>query len=130
MAQQVGHTKIRDLFLQLSTIETVHRETILELHQKLSNAKTDPKTFTEKLLPSVLEGGLSTEEYLKLYNPDLQSASDVISLAMSIEAQALDLYERTSQRIKERVAQEALHTISLEEKKHIQQLGKLLDTLL
>ena len=37
-----------------------------------------------------MEGGLTTAEYLARYRPDLENPADVVSLAMAIEAQALD----------------------------------------
>ena len=44
------------------------------------------------------EGGMTTEEYVSFFKPDLESPEGVIGLAMSIEAQALDLYARASER--------------------------------
>ena len=76
-----------------------------------------------------LEGGLSTREYLDLFNPDLNSEIDVISLAMSIEAQALDLYQRVSSKVKNPQSRGIINKIGDEEKVHLESLGKLLDNL-
>ena len=44
-------------------------------------------------------------------------------MAMMLEAQALDLYLRTSHRCEERETKEVLHTFADEEKKHLTMLG-------
>lgn len=127
MADKVRQKSVRDLFAKLSSIEAIHRDTILLQYQKISNTDVSHETFAAKLLPAVVEGGLSTKEYLELFKPDLNSVADVISLAMSIEAQALDLYERAIQNRKGLVGEEALRKISSEERAHLRQLGKLMD---
>ena len=74
-----------------------------------------------------VEGGLTTDEYIQMYKPDWESAVDIISLAMSIEAQALDLYTRASERSGDPQSKEALKKIAEEERVHLEQLGKLMD---
>ena len=46
---------------------------------------------------------------------------------MSIEAQALDLYTRASERSEDQRSEEALKKIAEEERVHLEQLGKLMD---
>lgn len=130
LAEKVSEQNVKDLFRQLSSIESLHRQSILEIYQKATGDTVDHEVFAARLIPGVLEGGLSTEEYLELFNPDLNSSADVISLAMSIESQALDLYERAAQRSESEPAQTALRKIASEEKQHLQHLGKLLDSIL
>ena len=62
-----------------------------------------------------------------MYKPDWESAVDVISLAMSIEAQALDLYTRAAERSAAPRSAAALKKIAEEERVHLEQLGKLMD---
>ena len=76
-----------------------------------------------------MEGGLTTEEYLKLYEPDLEVTEDVISLAMAIEAQALDLYQRSADRAETEANKNTLMQIANEERSHLEQLGKLFESL-
>jgi sulfur-carrier protein adenylyltransferase/sulfurtransferase len=72
-----------------------------------------------------MEGGLSTDDYLKLYQPDLDVVEEVISLAMAIEAQALDLYQRAADRAVSAESRNALAQIASEERGHLEQLGRL-----
>ncbi|MBW2564938.1 MAG: sulfurtransferase, partial [Deltaproteobacteria bacterium] len=64
-----------------------------------------------------------------LFNPDLNSETEVISLAMSIEAQALDLYQRVSSKIENSQSKNMINRIADEEKAHLAGLGKLMDSL-
>ena len=54
---------------------------------------------------------------------------DAKNLAMSIEAQALDLYTRVAERTEIPQSKKALMQIADEERAHLTQLGKLLDTI-
>ncbi len=55
--------------------------------------------------------------------------TDVISLAISIEPQALDLYQRVVMKIDDKDSQQLINQIASEEKAHLASLGKLLDSL-
>ena len=63
------------------------------------------------------------------FKPDWDSSSDIVGLAMSIEAQALDLYTRAANRSKDERSQRALKKIAEEERAHLEQLAKLMDSL-
>jgi len=76
-----------------------------------------------------MEGGLTTQEYLRLYQPDLEVAAEVISLAMAIEAQALDLYQRAADRAQTDESKKVLMQIANEERAHIEQLASLFENL-
>ena len=77
-----------------------------------------------------LEGGMTTEEYLERFTPDFEKPAEVISLAMTIEAQALDLYTRAGRNAEDPDNREMLERIAKEEKYHLEQLGSLLDNIL
>jgi len=72
-----------------------------------------------------MEGGLTTEDYIQRYQPNLENPAEVISLAMGIEGQALDLYQRAAERAKTAESRNALLQIAGEERSHLDQLGKL-----
>jgi rubrerythrin len=83
--------------------------------------------FEQQPVATMMEGGLTTEEYLALYKPDLDSVRDVVSLAMGIEGQALDLYQRAANRASDNEISKSLMKIADEERAHLRQLGTLLD---
>ncbi len=71
---------------------------------------------------------MTTQEYIDLFQPDMESEGEVIELAMSIEAQALDLYLRAAERVGDQKSKEILLQIADEERMHLTQLGKLIET--
>jgi rubrerythrin len=64
---------------------------------------------------------------MSIYKPDIEVEEEVISLAMAIEAQALDLYQRAAQRAEDAASQKMLYQIASEERSHLEQLGKLFE---
>ncbi|MFC1864139.1 ferritin family protein, partial [Thermodesulfobacteriota bacterium] len=55
-----------------------------------------------------------------------ESVSDIIDIAMSIEAQALDLYTRAADKVSDSQSKEQLIQIASEERAHLAMLGKLI----
>lgn len=129
MEQQAKHKKVKELFAGLSEIEVKHQDFIYRAYNANSTEELSKDTFEKMIETKASEGGLSTGEYLDLFHPDLNSATEVVSLAMSIEAQALDLYQRVSSKIENSQSKDIINKIANEEKEHLTSLGKLLDSL-
>jgi rubrerythrin len=73
----------------------------------------------------MMEGGLTTEEFIAENRSAMKTVSDILDVAMMLEAQALDLYMRYSQKTKAPESKETLYTIAEEEKAHLEALGHL-----
>ena len=129
MEKQAENPKIEDLFAKLSEIEVKHQMSIYIAYNNISTKEVSKDEFEKMVEIKALEGGLSTGEYLELFGSDLDSETQVISLAMSIEAQALDLYQRLSLKVENRQARDIINKIAKEEKAHLASLGKLMDSL-
>jgi sulfur-carrier protein adenylyltransferase/sulfurtransferase len=129
MEEKAKNQKVKDLFSKLSDIEVKHQMSIYTTYNQISKVETNKSDFEKMVETGALEGGLSTEEYLDLFKPDLNSEKEVISLAMSIEAQALDLYHRVSSKITHPESRAIVNQIADEEKVHLASLGKLMDSL-
>jgi rubrerythrin len=129
MAEDAKNEKVKDLFAKLSDIEVKHQISIYTAYNDISDEELSKDAFEKMVEIKALEGGLSTREYLDLFSPDLNSETEVISLAMSIEAQALDLYQRVSSKIGDPQSKDIINKIANEEKAHLAVLGKLLDSL-
>jgi hypothetical protein len=80
--------------------------------------------FAKAVVNPAMEGGLTTQDYIARYRPDMDRPGDIVSLAMAIEAQALVLYQRAAAKAQED-ARAVLAQIADEERSHLQQLGKL-----
>ena len=129
MEKEAKNEKVKDLFAKLSEIEVKHQMSIYTAYTDISDEELSKDAFEKMVETKALEGGLSTREYLELFNTDLDSEREVISLAMSIEAQALDLYQRLSLRVENSQSRDIINKIANEEKAHLASLGKLMDSL-
>jgi rubrerythrin len=129
MTEKVQVVPVRNLFQKLSDIEVLHQDRLFDEYLLISGEKVDRESFDNQALLATVEGGLTTDEYMSLFKPDLESPGDVISLAMSIEAQALDLYTRASERSADDRSKAVLQQIAQEERTHLEQLGLLFKDL-
>lgn len=133
MGEKAVRTEVKSLFEKLAAIELEHQASIIKAYNRLNDDPTlpsmDQEGFERLVETDALEGGLTTEEYLDLFKPDLNSPVEVISLAMSIEAQAMDLYQRASLSFIDSKSKEIVQGIANEEKLHIASLGRLMDSL-
>jgi rubrerythrin len=126
MILRVSAATVTDLFKKLAHVEDIHKDRLFDEYARLTGS-VDRKAFEAEVHGDTLEGGLTTEEYLQRFHPDLEKMEDVIGLAMSIEAQALDLYTRAADAAGDQQSQRLLKRIAAEEKIHLEQLGFLLD---
>jgi len=129
MAPKVRSEKAGQLFGKLSSIEVKHQDRIFSEYVRLSGTAVGRDEFAARIVAAAMEGGLTTEEYLARYQPNLENAGDVIALAMGIEAQALDLYQRAADRAKTIESKTVLVQIANEERAHLEQLGMLFEDL-
>jgi rubrerythrin len=129
MIDKVEADEVKSLFRKLSDIEVLHQNRILEEYIQITGKEIDRDTFESGWVEKAVEGGLTTDEYIGLYKTDWNAPSDIVGLAMSIEAQALDLYTRAANRAKDERSQRALKKIAEEERAHLEQLAKLMDSL-
>lgn len=126
------HTKTTDegarsLFIKLADIELLHQKQLLELYKETTGRQITGEDFMNSVVSPVLEGGLTTEEYLARYELNLESITDILSMAMAIEAQALDLYQRASFNADDAKTRNALKQIADEERLHLQYLADYMD---
>lgn len=129
MEEKTKHEKVKQLFAKLSDIEVKHQLSIYLAYSDISDEDLSQDDFEKMVETKALEGGLSAREYLDLFHPDLDSATEVISLAMSIEAQALDLYQRVALKVENSASKNMINQIANEEKEHLKGLGELMDSL-
>jgi rhodanese-related sulfurtransferase/rubrerythrin len=128
MTEKITNERAGQLFQKLSTIEIKHQERIFKEYVDISGATVSQDEFSKNIVAPAMEGGLSTEEYLARYQLDLEVPAEVISMAMAIEAQALDLYQRAAARAATEQSKKVLLRIADEERTHLQQLGRLFET--
>ena len=74
-----------------------------------------------------MEGGFTIDEFFDKNKPAMKDVHGVLTVAMMLEAQALDLYLRYLRKIDEQKTKEILCQISNEEKAHLESLGRLME---
>jgi sulfur-carrier protein adenylyltransferase/sulfurtransferase len=129
MADKARNEVVEDLFHKLADIEVKHKDQVFERYQDLVDPAISRQGFESMVTVSALEGGLTTKQYLDQFDPDLSVETEVVSMAMSIEAQALDLYQRVAGQVTDSKAKNVLRQIAKEEQQHLARLGTLMDTL-
>lgn len=127
MKSQMKTTQAKDLFIQLADIEVLHQKQLLNLYMTLTGQTLDLEEFKNKVVKPAMEGGLTTAEYLSRYNIDSEDEVDILSLAIAIEVQALDLYLRAADSSQEETTRNILLQIADEERHHLEKLGKQID---
>jgi sulfur-carrier protein adenylyltransferase/sulfurtransferase len=125
MQKKVGQEATKSLFGKLADIEILHQEQLVKLYTEITGISFSVSDFAEKIAEPAMEGGLTTEEYLRLYTTDLDSELEVLGLALAIEAQALDLYVRAAERGGD--SRKVLLRIADEERSHIARLSHYID---
>lgn len=129
MSSEVEQDDVAKLFSTLAEVEVRHQEQLLKQYQKVTGKYISIEDFSTQIVQPTMEGGMSTDEYLSSYQPDLSSMSDVLSLALSIEAQALDLYQRAAGNATDKSITEVLFKIAEEERTHIDRLATMINSL-
>jgi len=127
MQQQVKDAIAADLFKKLAEVEVVHQKRLVDLYHTSTGETTDLETLIAEVIEPAMEGGLTTEEYLALYKPNLESVTDIFALAMGIEAQALDLYHRAAEQADNEAASKLLAQLAAEEREHMARLAEYMD---
>jgi sulfur-carrier protein adenylyltransferase/sulfurtransferase len=129
MASRVNNDSVKDLFEKLSEIESKHQDRIYSEYVSIAEDSLSREEFVKGRVAAAVEGGLTTQEYAEMFNPDWESVTDIIEIAMSIEAQALDLYLRASEKSPNPKSKKALAQLADEERVHLKELGILMEKL-
>ncbi len=119
--------ELRALFKQLARVEVRHEERLFEAYRQVEPGAADQESFEASIVPKTLEGGFDAKDFLEANKSHLQSAPQVLDLAMMLETQALDLYLRFADRCEQGPTKEVLFTLAGEEKAHLASLGRLLE---
>lgn len=127
MAEKFKGQESADTLGKLASIEDTHKQKLLEIYKRLDTSVKDRETFELKIVSQAMEGGLTTEEFINQYRPVLETVRGVLTMAITVETQALDLYMRYAERMRDEKSKTVLYNIAEEEKIHLKELGKLLD---
>lgn len=124
-AATIKNPKAAELFHTLALVEIKHSEAVAQRLRTASGNAPLPDISPD----AAPEGGLTTEEYMQRLGTDMESPRDIVSFAMALEAQAMDLYSRAAENAPDEESQAALKRIALEERGHLKHLAILMDSL-
>jgi len=120
-------SEVKKIIGKLVQIEEKHKDKLFALYQTLEPATQARDLFEERIVSGVMEGGFTGEEFLEKNKTLLDTVANLLSLAMMLEAQALDLYTRYAQKAEDAQSRSVLHDIAEDEKGHLATLGSLLE---
>lgn len=129
-ARVLGMTQdsaVQKIIGKLVQIEEKHKDKLFALYQALEPTTQERTLFEERIVSGVMEGGFTGEEFLEKNKPLLDTVENLLSLAMMLEAQALDLYTRYAQKVEDARSRSVLDDIAEEEKGHLATLGALVE---
>jgi len=116
LSERMDDPEVVGLLNKLAKIEKNHKKRLFDLYITLEPTVTD-----------VMEGGFTTEEFLEKNTDSMKTLPDVLSIAMMLETQAMDLYMRYSEKSKDVKSKAVLFDIAEEEKAHLKALGRLME---
>ncbi len=122
-AEAEGKEDVAAFFGKMAAFEDEHIDRLKALHGK--EFPDTPLQIDERFA----EGGLSLENLLTTFGANLDSVTTTLHLAMSFEAQAVDLYFRLERRTKDNAKKEFFAEMIKEERGHLNQLAAELDRL-
>ena len=115
------------LFGKLAEIEGHHKQRLFELLGEIDPPAQSAEDYEAEIKPAILEGGFKFDDFMQKIADYLQTVSDVLSLAMMLETQGLDLYLRFADKSTDSGSQQVHFKLADEEKSHLEALGKLLE---
>jgi len=127
VGDQTADAELGRLLDTLASIEEKHKQYLMELYLSVEPSGPPAEEFERDVDSTVMEGGFRTDEFIRTNERFLKSVPDVLDLSMMLEAQALDLYIRFSQKTANEETRAILSRIADEEKGHLTALGRLRD---
>ena len=127
MSSDTNDSEVSRLFAQLAEIEDRHKKTLFEQYKYLEKDAPAMEAFEQQIVTTVMEGGVTKEEFLKLNREALATLEGILTVAMTLETQALDLYLRYSHKSEDQTTRNVLYKLGDEEKAHLASLGKLME---
>lgn len=125
--EKTGDSRLNELLSTLIDIEEKHKKMLEGLFSKVESAGKNFKALEEKDSGStIMEGGFDIKNFMKENAAFLDSAKNVIELAMTLETQSLDLYLRFAEKSGHQETKDVLFKVAEEEKGHLKSLGNLL----
>ncbi len=117
------------ILAKLADIEDRHKQKLFDLYNTIAAADTAIENFEATVNSEWIEGGFDPDTLLQESMQALGNASDVLNLAMMLEAQGMDLYRRYAEKSQDPRVREILFALADDEKAHLKSLGTLFEKI-
>ena len=128
MTERIEDIGVVRVLKTLGEIEEKHKERLFKLYLTSRQETLEKESFEARIATEMMEGGFTIDEFLERNQPAMETVADTLNVAMMLEAQALDLYSRYSQKSRNESTRKVLYDIAEEEKAHLAALGDLLES--
>lgn len=128
-AGMIEDKDVAGLLRKLARIEEKHKQKLLDLYMTQNTTGRGSEAFEAEIMNEMMEGGFTTKEFLEKNRPVMETTADILSLAMMLETQALDLYLRYSQKAEDEESRRVLYGIAEDEKAHLAALGDMMEAI-
>ena len=120
-------TEVVEILAKLAEIEEKHKQRLFGLYLTIDPTPLKVEAFENRITSELMEGGFDPDKLLEQSMPAFKTAAGVLDFAMTLEAQAMDLYMRYAEKSKDSEVKNTLFKMANEEKAHLKSLGDLLD---
>ena len=127
IAETTDDPDVSALLTQLAETETNHKDRLFGLYLPHASTPVSKDNFEADIVARFLEGGFTADAFIAKNKSLLQSMAGVLSLAMMLEAQSMDLYLRYTDMRADPEGKTILFKLADEEKAHLLSLGALLE---
>jgi rhodanese-related sulfurtransferase/rubrerythrin len=115
------------LLRRLAGFEIKHQEALMGLYAEMTPEDPEGRHLQTGKLSGIMEGGFGIDAFLAQNAAYLHSPTDLLTLAMMLETQAMDLYLRFADKSTDAGAREVLFRVATEEKQHLGALAELFE---
>jgi rhodanese-related sulfurtransferase/rubrerythrin len=116
----------KNLFSKMIEVSELHKQKFVKFYQQIEPGK-DVAGLEADVRTDVMEGGFKMDDFLKKNGPHMHNLMGALDVAMMLETQALDLYDRFAAKAEAANTKEFLLQVAQEEKTHLNMLGQLLE---
>jgi len=125
ISQDFKEGEAPSIFRSMGQAEERHKETLQELHARVSGKSGIPAYPAGMEAEEFLEGGAPLKETLEWAKG--KTLKEILELAIAMEANALDRYIKMGRQVADERSREVFLALSREEQKHLERMASLLD---
>ena len=121
--------EVVNVLSKLAEIEVRHKKKLFDLSNSIDSTETTLESFESAVSSELMEGGFDPDRLLEENPSTFKKASEVLSFAMMLEAQGMDLYMRYAEKSQDPRVKEILFSMAEDEKAHLRSLGNLFEKI-